>query len=188
MVVDDEHAARRALGWLLSDAGLSVTAAANGEDALRDLAVERYDVLLTDIRMPGIDGVDLMRRAQVLDRDLSVVLMTAYAEVHTAVRAMSEGAFWYVTKPVEVDALLDVIGRALELCALRVQSAEGSGAQRSQGVNEAPTVPGATLSAIERHAILTTVHASHGDLTEAARVLGVGVPFLASRLRRYDEA
>lgn len=190
LIVDDEPSARRALVWLLTDDGLDVTAAASGEEALALLADERYDILLTDVRMPGIDGVDLMRRALILDPDLSVVVMTAHGNVGDAVRAMSEGAFWYVTKPVDLDALVDVIDRAFELRALRETAAvhlahppDASGAHGAAEV--APAVPGATLAAVERHAIVETVTAERGDLVAAARVLGVGVPFLTARLRRY---
>lgn len=190
LIVDDEPSARRALVWLLADDGLDVTAAASGEEALALLADERYDVLLTDVRMPGIDGVDLMRRALILDPDLSVVVMTAHGNVTDAVRAMSEGAFWYVTKPVDVDALVEVIDRAFELRALRevaaAQLARPAEAQDARGVHEVPpSVPGATLAAVERHAIVATVSAAKGDLVTAARTLGVGVPFLTARLRRY---
>lgn len=190
LIVDDEHVARKALAWLFTDAGMEVTSAASGEEALAMLGVERYDLLLTDVRMPGIDGVDLMRRALVLDPDLSVVVMTAHAEVAAAVQAMSEGAFWYVNKPVDLDALLDVVGRAFELRALRESAASHTahpaGASAAHSANEAPpNVPGATLDAVERHAIVATVRAAHGDLAAAAQVLGVSAPFLAARLRRY---
>lgn len=190
LVVDDEPSARRALLWLLADDGLDVTAAASGEEALALLADERYDLLLTDIRMPGIDGVDLMRRALILDPDLSVVVMTAHGNVSDAVHAMSEGAFWYVTKPVDVDALVEVIDRVFEMRSLREAAAAHFArppeSTEAHGPNEiAPTVPGASLAAVERHAILATVTAAKGDLVSASRTLGVSVPFLTARLRRY---
>lgn len=184
LVVDDEASARRALTWLFADSGLEVTAAGSGEEALAMLGAERYDLLLTDVRMPGIDGIELMRRALVLDPDLMVVLMTAFVDVRVAVRAMREGAFWYVTKPVDLDALMDVVRRAFELRALR----EEASADRRSDEGAPASTAGATLAEIERAAIEAAVGRSGGDLAAAARALGVSTPFLVARLRRYGEA
>lgn len=184
LVVDDEPTARRSLAWLFTDSGLSVTVAASGEEALQAMAAERFDLMLTDIRMPGIDGVDLLRRALILDPELTVVLMTAYGEVQNAVRAMSEGAFWYVTKPVNVEVLMDVMRRAFELRGLREELADAPPAV----IHGRPGSLGATLAAVERDAIVGAVRVANGDLAEAARALGVSVPFLVSRVRRYEGA
>lgn len=192
LVVDDEPTARRSLGWLLRDAGYEVLTAPGGAEALATLDQARVDVLLTDLRMPGVDGLDLLRRGRILDPDLTVVMMTAHGDVTDAVRAMSEGAFWYVRKPLDLDQLLDVMHRAILLRSLREESAAARTADAAavRAAHEVPpeAEPVGTLDALEREAIRRTMRAAGGDLAAAARALGVGVPFLAERLRRYGGA
>jgi Nif-specific regulatory protein len=113
LVVDDEATARRALSTLLRDDGYEVDVAASGEEALEHLARAAPDMLLTDVRMPGIDGVELLTRAKALDPQLAVVVMTAFGNVKDAVRAMRAGAEHYITKPVDLDELSLVIDRVL---------------------------------------------------------------------------
>ena len=119
LVVDDEATARRALATLLTDEGYEVELASSGEEALEKLSKAPPDVLLTDVRMSGIDGVELLTRARVLDPGLAVVVMTAFGTVRDAVRAMRAGAEHYVTKPIDFDELSVVLGRVLEQGALR---------------------------------------------------------------------
>ena len=119
LVVDDEATARRALATLLSDDGYHVETAASGEEALEKLAASPPDVLLTDVRMPGIDGVELLTRAKARDPQLAVVVMTAFGNVRDAVHAMKVGAEHYITKPIDLDELSLVIDRVLKQTALR---------------------------------------------------------------------
>src|SRR6478609_1700567 len=100
LIVDDEANARTALAELLRDEGYTVETAADGFKALPKLEEFAPDVVLTDLKMPGLDGIDLMRRAHADDPDRVVVLMTAYGAVETAVSAMRLGAADYLTKPV----------------------------------------------------------------------------------------
>ncbi len=111
LVVDDETTARRALATLLTDDGYEVQTAASGEEALEKLAAFAPDLLLTDVRMPGIDGVELLTRARAIDPQISVIVMTAFGTVRDAVRAMRAGAEHYITKPVDLDELSLVLAR-----------------------------------------------------------------------------
>ncbi len=119
LVVDDEATARRALATLLTDDGYAVETAASGEEALEKLAASPPDLMLTDVRMPGIDGVELLTRAKASDPSLSVIVMTAFGNVRDAVNAMKVGAEHYITKPVDLDELSLVIERVLSQKALR---------------------------------------------------------------------
>ncbi|MEZ4405064.1 MAG: sigma-54 dependent transcriptional regulator [Polyangiales bacterium] len=119
LVVDDEPTARRALESLLADEGYVVDTASSGEEAMERLAEQAPDILLTDVRMPGIDGVELLSRAKARDPELSVVVMTAFGTVRDAVRAMRAGAEHYITKPVDFDELSVVLSRVIERRALR---------------------------------------------------------------------
>jgi DNA-binding NtrC family response regulator len=119
LVVDDESTARRALATLLTDDGYQVETAGSGEEALERLAAFAPDVLLTDVRMPGMDGVELLAQARTLDPTLVVVVMTAFGTVKDAMRAMKAGAEHYITKPVDLDELLLVLERVFRQRALQ---------------------------------------------------------------------
>jgi len=124
LVVDDERSSRSALGLLLEQEGFVVEEAACAEDALGRIAQGAPDVLVTDLRMPGIDGVELLERARELHPDLIVIMMTAYADVATGVRAMQAGAEDYLTKPLRIEELIVILERALERRRLRREAAE----------------------------------------------------------------
>ena len=119
LVVDDEANARNALSELLRDEKYSVETAADGFKALGRLETFDPDVVLTDLKMPGMDGIELMRKVQEADSDVAVVVMTAFGAVDTAVSAMRQGAADYLTKPLNLEELLIVIDRALERRRLR---------------------------------------------------------------------
>jgi two-component system alkaline phosphatase synthesis response regulator PhoP len=99
LVVDDEAAIRYSVSKTLQRVGYTVREAANGEEALEALKGTWFDVVLTDIRMPGIDGVELVRRIKDADPDTVVILMTAYPNLGTAVEALRLGAHDYLIKP-----------------------------------------------------------------------------------------
>jgi DNA-binding NtrC family response regulator len=124
LVVDDEANARTALAELLRDEGFQVETAADGFKALPKLEEFAPALLLTDLRMPGMDGLELMRKARELDPDVSVVLMTAHGAIDSAVKAMREGAADYLTKPINVEELTLVLERELERRRLRVEAGQ----------------------------------------------------------------
>ena len=114
LVVDDDAAVRRVLERHLEDAGYRVAAAGSGDAALALLrAGERFDALVTDLQMPGLDGIGLLTEAKRLDAALPAVVITAHGSVETAVEAMRKGAFDYVEKPFHKDVLLLTLERAL---------------------------------------------------------------------------
>ncbi len=103
LVVDDEAAIRESLkDWLMED-GYRVALAIDGENAIAMVQESQYDVILLDLKMPGIDGLETMRRIKEISPDSGVLMMTAYASVDTAVQAMKEGAFDYLVKPFDPD-------------------------------------------------------------------------------------
>jgi two-component system response regulator HydG len=124
LVADDESSARSGLATLLRDEGFDVWLAEDGFKALTRIQEEAPDVLITDLRMPGLDGIELLRRAREVDSNIIVVLVTAYADVETAVRAMQEGAEHYLTKPIQIDELVLVMNRALERRELREETTQ----------------------------------------------------------------
>jgi two-component system response regulator HydG len=114
LVVDDEEKIAMLLEGELTDAGHEVSVAGDGAGALRLLAAKRFDLVLTDLRLGAVDGLEVLRRAKQSDPSTIVLMMTAYATVQTAVRAMKEGAADYLEKPLNFDKVRLVIERSLE--------------------------------------------------------------------------
>jgi two-component system response regulator HydG len=122
LVVDDEAIVRDSLGAWFRQEGHQVKTAENAREALRLCAEGRFDIALVDIRMPGLDGLDLQARLAAADPEMTVILMTAYASVETAVRAMKAGAYDYIVKPFDPDDLSLLVRRAAEHRSLRAEN------------------------------------------------------------------
>ena len=118
-MVDDDESLRWVTQVQLQQAGYEVAAAGSGAEALEALASAPADLVITDLRMPGMSGLDLLRRVRAEYPEAIVILVTAFGTVETAVEAMKAGAYDYITKPVNMDELKLVVGRALEHVALR---------------------------------------------------------------------
>jgi DNA-binding NtrC family response regulator len=118
LIVDDEVVVRDSLLKWFALEGYQVRAAASGQEALSLLAdgesTPEFDVALLDIKMPGIDGIELQRRIHEANPDLMVIIMTGYATVATAVQALKQGAYDYITKPVDPDELSHLVAKAIE--------------------------------------------------------------------------
>jgi DNA-binding NtrC family response regulator len=113
-VVDDEHAVRHSLSnWFRKD-GYVVETAENATEALRWLQKQAFDVVLLDIKMPGMDGMELLEHIRKIDERIAVIMITAFASVETAVESLKLGAFDYVTKPIDPDELTHLVRRAME--------------------------------------------------------------------------
>jgi len=114
LVVEDERAQRDALAQYLGRLGHPVTAVATGEEAVGLLASRSYAILITDLRLPGMSGLDVVRRAHELDEELGVLLMTAYASVESAVEALRVGAHDYLLKPLILEEVARKVRGLLE--------------------------------------------------------------------------
>ncbi|MAG81695.1 MULTISPECIES: PAS domain S-box protein [unclassified Limnobacter] len=124
IVVDDEKPQLEALCSLLQDAGFEVKGFPEPVQALEHLKRQSFDVLLTDLRLPGMDGIELVQRARQLDPDLSAVLMTGHGSIKTAVDAMKLGVLDYILKPFKVSELMPVVNRAIEVRKLKLQNSQ----------------------------------------------------------------
>lgn len=112
LIVDDEASVRDSLyNWFIED-GYHVECAKDAKDALLILESENFDIILADIKMPGMDGLEMLKRIKSLKNDAIVIIMTAFATVDTAVQALKDGAFDYVTKPFDPDDLSHLIRNA----------------------------------------------------------------------------
>jgi len=122
LVVDDEPIVQQSLGdWFRQD-GYQVDTASNAKEALKLAAEHAYDIALLDIKMPGIDGLELQERLAKEVPDLTVIVMTAYASIESAVRALKAGAYDYITKPFDPDELSHLVRRAAEHRSLRSEN------------------------------------------------------------------
>ncbi len=113
LIVDDEPELLVSCSRILQGSGLGIFTASNGEEALEILAGERPGVVLTDLRMPGLDGLALTEAALQLDKDILVLVMTGFGTVETAVNTIKQGAFDFITKPFSADQLRVAVDRAL---------------------------------------------------------------------------
>jgi len=132
LVVDDEEPQRVMLANILERAGFAVVTAAEGREAMGRLEEGSFDLLLTDQRMPAMDGLELLDRAHKLQPRMPVVLMTAYGTVSTAVEAMKRGAADYLTKPFEREELLLVVEKAMRQRRLEDEGVSLRGALRER--------------------------------------------------------
>ena len=114
LVIDDEEAQREALAGYLEKQGYQVLTADSGKAGIEVLGRQPADLILTDFRMPGLDGMGVLQEARRINPEVEVVMVTAYGSVGGAVDAMQEGAFHYLEKPVDLDELDEVVQRALE--------------------------------------------------------------------------
>jgi two-component system NtrC family response regulator len=119
LVVDDDESLRRVTQVQLEEEGYVVTTAASGEEALAILTRKPQDLVLTDLSMPGMSGVDLLKHVRTEYPETIVVLVTAFGTVESAIEAMKLGAYDYITKPVNPDNLRRIVGRALDHLLLR---------------------------------------------------------------------
>lgn len=118
LIVDDEESVRDSLyNWFLED-GFRVECAENAKRALTILESDQFDIILADIKMPGMDGLEMLRRIKSIKPDSIVIVMTAFATVDTAVKALKDGAYDYVTKPFDPDDLTHLIRNATKQISL----------------------------------------------------------------------
>src|SRR4026207_1510863 len=123
LIVDDENAFREAIAERLADHGFVVEQAASGEEALQRLTDFAFDILITDLRLPGIDGAKVIEAALERYPEIIAIVITGYGTVKDAVEAIKQGAADFITKPFLFDALLHVLRSALEQRRLKSENA-----------------------------------------------------------------
>ncbi|MBP1780126.1 MAG: sigma-54-dependent transcriptional response regulator [candidate division NC10 bacterium] len=118
LVIDDDESLRRVLEYNLAQEGYAVLTASSGEQGLEFLRKESVDLVLTDVRMPGMNGLQVMEEVRKLDPSIPVIILTAFGTIEAAVEAMKAGAFHYISKPFNRDELKLTLRKALEMKAL----------------------------------------------------------------------
>jgi DNA-binding NtrC family response regulator len=122
LIVDDEESVRNSLFDWFTDDDFFVKSAEHAKQALTILESESFDIILADLKMPGMDGLEMLKRIKMLNKESIVIIMTAFATVDTAVKALKEGAYDYVTKPFDPDDLSHLIRNAGKQIELAVEN------------------------------------------------------------------
>ena len=118
LIIDDDDAIRRVLTITLEDAGYQVCTAVDGDSGLKIFEQERPDIIITDLRMPGLDGIGVLKAIKAMNPDKEVIVITAYADMDLAIKALQLKASDFVTKPISTTALEVAIQRAEERLGL----------------------------------------------------------------------
>ncbi len=122
LVVDDEVPSMQALCETLKDHGFETVGLSSGSDALAELRQSEFDLVLSDLMMPGMDGIELLRQALAANPNLVGIIMTGQGTIHSAVDAMKTGAFDYILKPFKLNAILPVLARAMVVRQIRMEN------------------------------------------------------------------
>lgn len=122
LIVDDETELLAALCEILAEQNYETVGASNAQDALQKLEFQRFDLVVTDLMMPGMDGIQFLKKARELDPQLTGIVMTGQGSIATAVEAMKVGAFDYILKPFNLQIVLPVLARAMEMRTLKMEN------------------------------------------------------------------
>jgi DNA-binding NtrC family response regulator len=161
LVVDDDERIRTMVASYLEEEGYETVAAGDGDTALEYLATSKFDLVLSDVRMPGLDGISLVRMVQDLDPDLPVILVTGESVFDTAVQAVQHGAADYIVKPFSLQELDQAVRRTLERCRQRDE-------RHASSTGDLAAAAAVGAAAIEEAARALASTSSTGDAPEPA--------------------
>ena len=177
LVVDDEKLIRWSIGSRLERSGYELHSCESGERAIEEVAAWNPDLMLLDVRLPGIDGIETLRRALRVAPGLAVVMMSAHSTVDIAVAAMKDGAADFLVKPFPLQELEAVVERALSAVTLRRQITTLSGSQTASSVLQ--TIVGESSAAEDLRALVVRLAAAAGATVLIEGESGVGKEVLA---------
>jgi two-component system, NtrC family, response regulator PilR len=171
LLVDDEPNITEIMEIILTEEGMDVATTSSGSEALARLRDQTFDLVISDIRMPDISGVDLLKEAQKLAPDTAFIMMTAYASTETAIEALQHGAHDYITKPFKMDELRQIVRRVLEKKADR----------------QDPGIPQAEIDSQLGQKLFQALHRSQmigksPEMLEVYRTIGTVAPTLSTIL------
>ncbi len=155
LIVDDEEIVRESLSEWFKEDGYFVNTAEDAVTALNKLNETRWDIYLLDIKMPGMDGMELHRRIREIDKDAVVIMITAFAAVDTAIQALKDGAFDYITKPFDPDNLSRLLRNAAKQRRLTKENLGLKG--QLEALTEAPDIIGTSKQIEEIKSLIATV-------------------------------
>jgi CheY-like chemotaxis protein len=136
LIVDDEANMRKTLAEILRDEGYQVTTAGSGEEAVGLCRTNRFEAILMDVRMPGIDGVEAFRQIRRDQEDARVILMSAYSIEALKESALDDGAIAFLPKPLDLDRVINLVAEATDTAILVVEHEEETAAVLQKGLRE----------------------------------------------------
>jgi DNA-binding NtrC family response regulator len=189
LVVDDEPDVRISLGQALREEGHAVDMVADGETALARLAAHEFDLVVSDVKLPKLDGLSLLKQVRSEHPQTEVVLMTAFGTIADAVTAMKDCASDYLTKPFDLDVLVATVGRVESRRLARVGdcvSVPGGGVEAGpvKDDGQPPTLAKA-MEEYEKEIITRTVRGAGERRQRAAKMLGISRKSLWKKLTKY---
>lgn len=122
LIIDDERAIRNTLSEILQHEGYKTDVAENGEDALKKFAAEKFEVVLCDIKMPKMDGIEFLEKSKLINPDVPIIMISGHGNIETAVEAVKKGAFDFIQKPPDLNRLLITIRNATEKTELVIET------------------------------------------------------------------
>src|SRR6476469_3956435 len=118
LIIDDERAIRKTLNEILGFEGYKIDEAADGEEGLKKFQSTTYDVVLCDIKMPKLDGIEFLSKVSTINPDVPIIMISGHGNIETAVEAVKKGAFDFISKPPDLNRLLITIRNAMERYSL----------------------------------------------------------------------
>jgi DNA-binding NtrC family response regulator len=198
LIVDDEEIVRDSLAsWLRAD-GYQVETAPDGPTAARTMEHTVFSLMLVDLKMPRMDGLQVLSEARQKQPRAAVILMTAYATVETAVRAMKQGAHDYLVKPIDPEVLSQVVSRLAESPAVSLQGSRESGSAVGPAVvsfvgnrvlpasANTMTDTAVSLRAMERKHVAQCLRQHGWNISRTAKALGIDRVTLYNKIKRYQ--
>ncbi|HDZ61825.1 MAG TPA: response regulator [Nitrospirae bacterium] len=183
LIVDDEEIALKSLEKAMKKEGYNVTTTYSGPNALKFLDAQEFDVVLTDLKMVKVDGMEILRRCRRLYPDSEVVMITGFASLDGAVDAMKKGAYHYIAKPIKLDEMRQVVKEALEKIKLKKENT--SLREQIEGTfrNKKDRIP--SLEELEMDYIRWVLKDVGGNKTQAAQILEIDRVSLWRKLKKY---
>lgn len=170
LIVDDEERLLRVFRLGLKPLGFNIRTANNGEEALQELLDEAFDIVLTDLKMPMMKGDELVFEMERLNIDVPVVVMTAYADVESAVKTLKHGAVDYIKKPFTVDEVADILFKVLD--------------EKSMGLSEIKTLK-ESVEETEKQVIERMLIKAKQNKAQTSKLLNVSERTLWYKIKKY---
>ena len=184
LVVDDEFSVRNSLEhWFRRD-GYHTASAKDGVEALKRFQEDRWDVVLIDMKIPGMDGLELQRRIRAVDPEIVSVIFTAYGSVESAA-ALKEGAFDYINKPIDPDELAHVVQRAVEQRRLRSENTALK-ARLEELSSDREAAVGDSLAEVEKAHVRAILERTGWNISRSARILGIDRVTLYNKIKKFE--
>ena len=185
LVVEDDTKMRKAIATIMKKQGYKVTAAAEGESGLKQAQQDNYDLAIVDLKLPGIDGLEVLRNLKAKDKTISVIMITAYATVDSAIEAMKEGAEDYIPKPFNLEEIRIVVEKVLDKHELLLKNRYLQGQLRDKYefeniIGESPKI-GEVLETIVKIAASKTTILIYGETGTGKELVARAIHFNSPR-------